>query len=184
MFIFCVSLTLYKLLDDRWETMEYSQIVAIFVTCLCRTRVWPKRAGVSVFAPDCLSSVTRGGEPFTDSSFIPHSGFLVAPGRRARGTRGCQWDHLWLAVGPTALGGTRDVRRGAWLSVAPVVAAGREVLGGPEARGQTLAGPSPAVRRPRLLPPGTPAPEISPLCFQKCPSWLLCSPGRWQYRSL
>lgn len=176
----------------RRKTAEYSWIVAIFVTLLCvAPAVWPERARVSVSSAKRIAFVTRGGVLFTESSFIPHLGFSVAPGQRARGTRGHRWDHPWLtvwprlsvdpwlSVGPRMFGVACGCQWHLWLqwglrsSVGPVVVG---VARGPWADPRWLPGPSPPVCRPRLLLPGTLAPEISQLCFQKCPSRLLCSP--------
>lgn len=130
--------------------MEYSRIVAIFVTFLCvALAVWQERAeGVCVLTRSFV--VTRSGALFTESSLlflIWHSQWLQAKEPMGPMTvsvaRGIWWD-LWLSVWPMAVGGTTcgfwhgpwssvwpeavsgtcGVWHGPWLSVAPVVVSG------------------------------------------------------------
>lgn len=105
--------------------MEYSRILAIFVTFLCVARAVWQESAEGVCVPTRLS-VTSGGALFTES-YYSSFGVSVAPGQRASGTLGCwrgpwrRWDP-WLTEWPVVVGvaggvgGTGGVRvvRGVW----------------------------------------------------------------------
>jgi hypothetical protein len=91
MFIFYVSLTLYKLFSNcQAENNGVFSIIAIFVKCLCVPRTVAGKQSVFVFSPNCVTFVTRGRALFTESSL-----FL-------------SWVSLWLQakelVRPVAVG--------------------------------------------------------------------------------
>lgn len=83
--------------------MEYSRIVAIFVTFLCVTlSVWQERAkGVCVLTRSFVCHQTWC-TVYRIFLIIPHLAFSVAPGQRARGTHGCQCGP-WRLVEPVAV---------------------------------------------------------------------------------
>lgn len=153
-FIFYVSLTLYKLFDDRQAENNgvFSDSCYFCNVSVCRTGCvaggsegCPCPHQVVCLLPEvvhCLQNL-----PYYSSFGVQWLQAKEPAGPGAAGVahgvgaaRGCGW-HLWWSVGLEVLAGA---------------------VGGPPGR----------------LPPGAPAAEISQLCFRKCPSRLLCSPRR------
>lgn len=88
MFIFYVSLTLYKLFGNcQAENGEASRIVAIFVPFPADARCVAGESGGCLFSPMWSAGYQRR-VLFTVFLCIPHLGFSVAPGQRASGADG------------------------------------------------------------------------------------------------
>lgn len=136
MFIFYVSLALYKLFGEcQAETNGVFLESCYFCNVArCRTRVWQETVRRPVL-PRSVDVCPRGGALLTESFFIPHLGSL--------------WLQAKEPVGPTASGVARGCRgrlRWRWGWGSP---GGPWRLAWPEAAGR----PTPPARRPRLRCP-------------------------------